>query len=263
MAKRFTDTDKWKKPFIRTMKAPYKLLWLYILDECDHAGIWHVDLEVAQIRTGEKIKLDVALQQFDGRVIAFDNGEKWFIPDFVSFQYGELNILNRAHKSVIDILSKYNLLNESEGVFKHLTSTLQGAKDKDKDKEQDKVKDITREKVSDIQTNYTEYKNEVLSGWQNLNSFLNDKCPRVQSLKTKITIDNYNEHSNLYDSELGRNTLLQMENFKPLTIKYTSAHLTFLNWTKNGNTETTNQRSNPGDRFHVGESSKGTRPLGT
>jgi len=50
MAKRFTDTDKWKKTFIRTMKAPYKLLWLYILDECDHAGIWQVDFDVDEIK---------------------------------------------------------------------------------------------------------------------------------------------------------------------------------------------------------------------
>jgi len=61
MAKRFTDTDKWKKPFIRCMKAPYKLLWIYILDECDHAGIWHVDFDVAEIKIGEKLNLEFAL----------------------------------------------------------------------------------------------------------------------------------------------------------------------------------------------------------
>ena len=55
MAKRFTDTEKWKKPFIRGLQGAYKLLWLYICDDCDHAGIWQVDIEVAQIRIGEKM----------------------------------------------------------------------------------------------------------------------------------------------------------------------------------------------------------------
>jgi hypothetical protein len=138
MAKRFTDTEKWKKPFIRTMKAPYKLLWLYILDECDHAGIWQVDPEVAQLKIGEKIKLSEALNSLSSKIIVFAGGEKWFIPDFIDFQYGKLNPENRAHNSVIQILMKYNLL---DGDYKPLTSPLQGAMDKDMDMDKDKDKD--------------------------------------------------------------------------------------------------------------------------
>ena len=37
MAKRFTDTDKWKKGFYKKItNLKYKLLWLYILDDCNH-----------------------------------------------------------------------------------------------------------------------------------------------------------------------------------------------------------------------------------
>jgi hypothetical protein len=139
MAKRFTCTDKWKKPFLRGLETPYKLLWFYILDDCDHAGIWQVDIEVAEIRTGEKFYVEQALENFGEKVIPFDNGEKWFIPDFIEFQYGELNPENRAHKSVLDLLSKYKI--------KGLISTLQGAKDKDMDK--DKVKDKVKDKEKD------------------------------------------------------------------------------------------------------------------
>ena len=46
MAKRFTDTDKWKKGFIRNLPTKYKLLWLYILDDCNHAGVWETDFAV-------------------------------------------------------------------------------------------------------------------------------------------------------------------------------------------------------------------------
>ena len=57
MAKRFTDTDRWKKPFIKGLNLEQKLLWFYILDDCDHAGLWHVDIEVASIRVGVNIDL--------------------------------------------------------------------------------------------------------------------------------------------------------------------------------------------------------------
>tara|TARA_R100000005_G_C4986279_1_gene194557 strand:- start:1304 stop:1933 length:630 start_codon:yes stop_codon:yes gene_type:complete len=108
MAKRMTDTDKWKKRFIRELKPKHKLLWLYILDDCNHAGIWEIDLDVASIRVGEAVgykDLDV----FGNKIIMFDNNEKCFIPDFIEFQYGELNPNSNVHKSVISLLSRYNL----------------------------------------------------------------------------------------------------------------------------------------------------------
>ena len=110
MAKRFTDTEKWKKPFIRGLQGAYKLLWLYICDDCDHAGIWQVDIEVAAIRIGEKIDSKEAIKSFDEKIIIFDKGNKWFIPSFLEFQYPSgLNPDNRAHNSVIILLEKYNL----------------------------------------------------------------------------------------------------------------------------------------------------------
>lgn len=105
MGKRFTDTEKWKKPFIRGLQAPYKLLWLYICDDCDHAGIWQVDIEVAQIRVGEKLDEQKALNFFSGKIIPIENGTKWFIPSFIEFQYPSgLSENNKAHAGIIKIL---------------------------------------------------------------------------------------------------------------------------------------------------------------
>lgn len=124
MPKRFTDTDKWKKPFIRGLDATYKLFWFYILDDCDHAGIWQVDFEVAQIRIGEKIIPSKAMTLLEDRIEIFDNGTKWFLKDFIFFQYGELTPKNRLHVSVINILIKHQV-----GPYKPLTrdqGTIQG-----------------------------------------------------------------------------------------------------------------------------------------
>jgi hypothetical protein len=110
MAKRLTDTDKWKKPFIKELPVEYKLFWLYILDDCDHAGVWQVDVEVAEIRLGTKLSIQKAQGYFKKNIVVLDSGTKWFIPDFISFQYGAFNEENKMFKSIMPILNKYNLI---------------------------------------------------------------------------------------------------------------------------------------------------------
>ena len=159
MAKRFTDTEKWKKPFIRGLQGAYKLLWLYICDDCDHAGIWQVDIDVAQIRIGEKIDIKEAIKTFDEKIIIFDKGNKWFIPSFIEFQYPSgLNPDNRAHNSIIILLEKYKLLDKQN---KPLTRSLQGRKDMDmvKDKDMDMDKGTKKIKISFIGEEIIEYWN--------------------------------------------------------------------------------------------------------
>jgi hypothetical protein len=111
MAKRMTDTDKWKKGFIRSLPSKYKLFWLYILDDCNHAGIWETDFEVASIRIGSKITEVEAHKALAAQVKVFDGGNKWFIPKFIDFQYGTLNENSRVHQSVINLLDKYDVYN--------------------------------------------------------------------------------------------------------------------------------------------------------
>lgn len=138
MAKRFIDTDLFRKPLMRGLKAPYKALWVYLLCECDHAGIWDVEIDVAAMRLGLKVDVDDLLAMFGGAVVQIDDGRKWYIPDFVTFQYGELNPNNRVHASVLAHLAKYGIDPTKEAPSKPLTSPLQGAKAKDKDKVKDK-----------------------------------------------------------------------------------------------------------------------------
>lgn len=133
MAKRFTDSDLFKKKFIRGLEGAYKLLWIYIQHDCDHAGIWEVDIEIACIKIGYNVTEEDAIKNFGSRIVLVENGDKWFIPSFIEFQYGVLNADNRAHNSVINILQKHGI--------KGLRSSLQGGKDMDKDKKLDKVKD--------------------------------------------------------------------------------------------------------------------------
>ena len=174
MAKRFTDTDKWRKPFMKGLPLEYKLLWLYILDDCDHAGIWVVDMEVAGIRIGAQLDEKLALELFADRVVAFDQGSKWFVRSFIEKQYkGQLNESNRVHSSVLSELKKHDLLKFLPYEVKFGKSSIsplsnfdkpltennkpliedeQGRKDKDKDKDKDKEKGGMGENMSDFES---------------------------------------------------------------------------------------------------------------
>lgn len=145
MAKRFIDTNLFRSGFIKSLSPEFKLFWVYIINDCDHSGIWETDFEVAELRLGIKLDLEKLKKSLTNKIVVLDGGQKWFIPAFIEFQYGKLSLQNRVHNSVISNLKKFNLINE-DLTIKPLTSPLQRAKDKDKDKDMDMDKDKDEDK---------------------------------------------------------------------------------------------------------------------
>jgi len=135
MAKRFTATEKWDDPFFCNLEAKYKLAWIYLLDKCDNAGIYDVNIKALSFFVGFDFNEDDLLSVFDGRIEKIKNGNKWFIPKFIEFQYGALRHECYPHRPVIEKLSKLGLL-ENKGSFR-VSARVQD-KDKEKDKEKDK-----------------------------------------------------------------------------------------------------------------------------
>ncbi len=133
MAKRYTDSRKWDDPFFIELPNKYKLLWFYMLDKCDHAGIYQHSKRLVDFNLFDNYETSEILSVFNKRILVLENG-KWFIKKFIEYQYGDLQNNNRVHISVSKMLEK-------EGVFKDYTRPLLGAKDKDKDKDKDKYKD--------------------------------------------------------------------------------------------------------------------------
>ena len=143
MSKRFHDTEIWNEDWFLELPYEYMMLWLYVKDTCDHAGIWQVNWPLVQFHIKDYVFNE---QVFNGRIKQL-NPEKWFIPKFIVFQYGELNPENRAHLSVICILKK-------EGTYKGLITTFQGRKDMVKDMDKDKVVLGVVKGFDDIWSNY-------------------------------------------------------------------------------------------------------------
>lgn len=133
MAKRFTDTEKWNREWIRELPVQLKLAWIYLCDRCDHAGIWEIDIGLMNFQLGTKLNIEDLTEKLRVEV----RGTSLFIEEFVEFQYGELNTANKVHRSVLTRLNKL-------APSKPLASSYLGAKDKDKDKDKDKEKSTER-----------------------------------------------------------------------------------------------------------------------
>lgn len=105
LPRRYTDTEKWRKPWFRKLPPKVKLFWIYLLDSCTHYAVWDADFELASFCIGDELSEGECLEALSGRVHVFDDGRKWFIPNFIEFQYGSLNPANKPHKSVLEHLT--------------------------------------------------------------------------------------------------------------------------------------------------------------
>lgn len=108
MAKRFHDTEIWNQDWFLELPPTYMLVWNYLLDKCCHAGIWKPNKKFMEYSIGATIDLKKALDLFNNgkkRIRVLDNG-RWFIEDFIVYQYGpHLNGNNRLHVSIANILA--------------------------------------------------------------------------------------------------------------------------------------------------------------
>lgn len=158
MAKRFGDTEIWKKQrWFRKLIPEYKLAFCYIKDQCDHAGIWNIDcsdliddLGITQFNISDfseqcNTEFDkiTGVKSYKERIRILDKGYLW-VTGFIQFQYkgkeGLVNIYAAPVKTALQILSGLNLL--TEGLNKGYISLSEGLPEgylTPKDKEKDKV----------------------------------------------------------------------------------------------------------------------------
>ena len=109
MAKRYTDTDIYNKEWYHSLDVKYKAFWDYICRTCNHVGIWDVNIRLASFLINCDYTKDEIIKVFSSRIIIIEE-DKWFLPKFIKFQYGEnLNPNNNVHKSVIAMIEKYGL----------------------------------------------------------------------------------------------------------------------------------------------------------
>jgi hypothetical protein len=101
MAKRFTDTDKWKDEWYTDLTNDYKIIWQYLLDTCDNAGIYKRNIKLLNAMCNTNVSEQDILKVLNKRIYKLSD-EKWLIKKFCIFQYGT-DFLNSTNKAVIAV----------------------------------------------------------------------------------------------------------------------------------------------------------------
>lgn len=159
MAKRLTDSNKWNDNWFNELSAEMKLVWIYILDTCDHAGVYKVSFKSIRFYTGTKATENEIIECLKERIYIVDNGNKWFIPKFITFQYKNFFVSNApVIKSARELLISHNIIQPNDNVLPIITKelykgylTIDKGLDNDyittKDKDKDNNKDNNMDKV--------------------------------------------------------------------------------------------------------------------
>lgn len=137
MAKRFTDTEKWRDEWFGSLSNDYRMIWLYLLDTCSIAGIWKKDFRGLNFNCNTNISENEFLKVFEGRII--DKGNFFFLMKFLRFQYPKG--LNSEKPAIVSVRKELHLNNLSIMVNKSLGNDYLIIKDKDKDKDKEEEED--------------------------------------------------------------------------------------------------------------------------
>jgi len=123
--------------WFRKLAPAEKCAWQYLLLNCDNAGVWDCDFEAAGFWIGEEIDWVDFLEKVN-KNIQIIGENKWWLVDFCTFQYGNLDedTNNKAHISHINLLKRHDLW----ATYKGHPCPIQGAKEKEEVKEKATVK---------------------------------------------------------------------------------------------------------------------------
>ena len=206
MAKRYTDTNIWIEDWFIDLPIEYKLFWYFILSNCDHAGLFRVNLRLFCSLNGVKLDSNKAIDYFNSNKerIRIISENLWLIEDFFSYQYGEIfNPNNRVHDSIEKLYNKHGIKMTSIRGLKDLKDRV---KDKDKDKDKDNK-----------YSNYLEYSKGGLGGnsqigtKENISQLVPKNHPKRGQMAKEISEDgNYAIFEDGFMQEVGESQKLNL-----------------------------------------------------
>lgn len=102
--KRFTETDKWRDKWFRRLEPMHKLAYLFILDNCDGAGVIEFDEDECSFNIGGTLDLCSFNIASTLKIAELPSGKLW-VKNFCEFQYpkginSKWNVCANACKSI-------------------------------------------------------------------------------------------------------------------------------------------------------------------
>ena len=197
MAKRFIDTELFNDEWFMELSKEGKLFYLYLITNCDHAGIIKLNKKLCSFQT--KINnIETVIKELDNRLLSVKDGI-YYLTKYIHFQYPNFpNSKVKQQESAINILEKY-------GLFSNGCLTVK------------QVLDNSYDNVIDIDSvNDSDKKEKIYRKFAHLKLTQKEFDKLIEDGYTKTDIDN---------------TLDDIENYKKNT-NYTKLNLTVRKWFK-------------------------------
>jgi len=108
--KRFTETDKWRDKWFRELHPASKLLFLYMIDNCNNAGFIEKDFDLWVFHIG--VKEDLMQGAYEGLARGLIQEGEWiWIKNFLKHQKNvPINLENNAHKQIVELFKDKHAL---------------------------------------------------------------------------------------------------------------------------------------------------------
>jgi hypothetical protein len=165
MAKRFSDSEKWNDVWFTELNNDQKIIWIYLLDNCDNAGIFKLNIKLINFNCSTNISVEEFIYIFKDRITQI-NKESWLINKFCTYQYGADFLIKTGNKAVQSAIKKLMEVKVVELINDNYTlsipysspintiligdlSPIDSLKDKDRDKEQVKNEEQNKNKNED------------------------------------------------------------------------------------------------------------------
>ena len=181
MANRFTKTEKWKDKWFVSLSPYEKLVWNYLCDNCDNAGLFEPNARIDAFTIGISVAdFEGALKGLIRGLIFSQDNEKIFIKKFLLHQNNwPLNPSNNAHKQILTIINSnvkkfdydFTNLGASEGLISPLCNSNGKGNGNSKSKEGEKIEISEQDVLQTIRyldlTQQVKYKpQKILDFWE-------------------------------------------------------------------------------------------------
>lgn len=207
MSKRFIDTGLFDDDWFMELSKDAKILWLYFITKCDHAGMIKLNPKLCKVQTDIK-ELETVIKQLSNRLVTVSE-HLYFIPKFIDFQYpGFPNSKVRSQISAIAILKKHGLIDEENlTLIKGLDNSYEHEHDTDNDNGKEK-------KSLKHDFDYSFVTSEWLplfTEWVNYKKSRNEMYKTKESLQAcyrnllKLSNNNLNKGREVIDQATGNN----------------------------------------------------------
>ena len=153
MAKRFTDSEKWQDVWFTELSNDNKIIWLYLLDTCDNAGIFKLNLKLLNFNCSTNITVEEFISIFKKKITQI-NEESWLINKYCYYQYGPdfLTSKNKAVEKAVVKLIQLGVIKNIKGTntlsigYQYPIDTLQ-EEEEVKEEVKEEIKEEVKEKI--------------------------------------------------------------------------------------------------------------------